>query len=550
MPKNLRDWLSWLIKLRIVVVTTLLGVTLGIESVGVLSDASAGLFLIIGAAYLASGVHFMLLRGSKAYRSQAYLQIATDQVMIFLIIYVTGGIDSYFSFLYLLSIIMSSILLYRRGAFLTATGSSLLTVLQVLVLQLGWLPPTHFSPVDPRTVKFLVGTNLFAFYAVAYLSSYLSESLRRAGSELEDKRGKLANLQAFNENIINSMRGGLFTTNLDGFITLFNRSASEITGHKPERVIGSHISRVFNLSDAQDQPNETGPLPARFEKTIRHVNGEEIHLGFTVSRLQVEANQHIGYVYTFQDLTEIRKLEKEIQLKDRMAAIGRMAAAIAHEIRNPLTAISGSFHLLKSDLELNADQEQLANNILLETKRLYKIITDFLSYAKPLRFSPQSVKLPELISDTVQLLRNSPEVSAEHIILCRFESDDLMCFGDPNLLKQALWNLCGNALRAMPSGGKLSVRLAARVAEQLELSVSDTGVGLTPEERERIFEPFQSKFHGGTGLGLSVVSQIVELHQGTIDVISEPGKGTTFVLTLPRVNRSMQEEEHVQTAHR
>jgi two-component system sensor histidine kinase PilS (NtrC family) len=534
MPKNIRDWLSWLIKLRIVVVTTLLGVSLGLESVFAKDEALNRLFWIIIASYLVSLIHYLFLRLSKKYVFQAYVQTFCDQIMIYSIIYVTGGIDSYFSFLYLLSIIMSSILVYRKGALLAATTSSVLTLGQYLLVSHGWLPSTSSIQPDLKTVRLIIGANIFAFYAVAYLSSHLSESLKRTGTELEDKRGKLANLQAFNENIINSMRGGLFTTNLDGFITLFNKSASEITGHKPERIIGTHVNKVFGFLQEDGQAIPPDRLPVRFERGIKSVNGEEIYLGMTVSDLLVEPNRHVGYVYTFQDLTEIKKLEEEIRQKDRMAAIGRMAAGIAHEIRNPLTAISGSFQLLKTGLTLNEDQTRLMENISLETKRLYKTTTDFLAYAKPIKFSPRSVDLRQLTENTIELLKNSPEVTEKHRLEYSFAAEDsISCQADPDLIRQVFWNLCNNAIKAMPHGGLLSVSLEANSSE-VSISFRDTGMGLSRDEQEKIFEPFQSTFNGGTGLGLSIVLHIVEAHQGCIKVLSSKGKGSIFQIILPK----------------
>jgi len=330
------------------------------------------------------------------------------------------------------------------------------------------------------------------------------------------------------------MRGGLFTTNLDGFITLFNKSASEITGHKPERIIGTHVNKVFGFLQEEGQLIPPDRLPLRFEKGIKNVNGEEIYLGLTVSHLLVEPNRHVGYVYTFQDLTEIKKLEEQIRQKDRMAAIGRMAAGIAHEIRNPLTAISGSFHLLKTGLALNDDQTRLIENISLETKRLYKTTTDFLAYAKPIKFSPRWVDVKQLTEDTVELLRNSPDVTERHRVEYSFDAgSSLSCQADPDLIKQVFWNLCNNAIKAMPDGGLLSIFLE-NGSQGVCISFCDTGNGLTKEEQEKIFEPFQSTFNGGTGLGLSIVSHIIEAHHGLIKVTSSKGKGTTFQIALPK----------------
>jgi two-component system, NtrC family, sensor histidine kinase PilS len=535
MPQNIRDWLSWLIKLRIVVATTLLGVIVGVESASVNTDSAAGLFRTTLCIFIVAAVHFTLLRLNFNYVGQAYFQVLCDLCFTSAIVYFTGGIDSYFPFLYSLSIIMASILLYRKGALITASLSSLMFAGQYILTQHGVLPSTVYTLIEPRTVKYLIGTNVFAFYAVAYLSSYLSESLKRAGSELEDKRGELATLQAFNENIINSMRGGLFATNLEGVITLFNKSASEITGYGHDRIVGAHVSEVFGQANWAGAGFSEEPLPFRFEKTIKNGRGTDTHLGLTVSQFLLEDQRHVGYVYTFQDLTEIKALEEQVARKDRMAVMGSMAATIAHEIRNPLTAISGSFHLLRAELPLDAEHQQLAENISVEIKRLYRIITDFLAYAKPMNYSPRVVDLKELTCDTINLIKNSPEISKRHQIECNFDSKNSWhCQGDPDLLKQVYWNLCGNAVKAMPEGGRLSIHLEDAPQGSVRISFRDTGTGLTQEEQEKIFHPFQSSFSDGVGLGLTVVSQIVAAHHGAIEVTSTKGEGTTFQITLPR----------------
>ena len=535
MPQNIHDWLSWLIKLRIVVATTLLGVILGVESASVNTDSAAGLFRTTLCIFVVAALHFALLRLNANYVGQAYFQVLCDLCFTSAIVYFTGGVDSYFPFLYSLTIIMASILLYRKGALITASLCSVMFAGQYVLTQHGILPSTIYTLIEPRTVKYLIGTNIFAFYAVAYLSSYLSESLKRTGSELEDKRGELATLQAFNENIINSMRGGLFATNLEGIITLFNRSASEITGYRHDRIVGTHVSEVFGQANWAGAGFPEQSLPFRFEKTIKNGRGADTHLGFTVSQFLLDDQRHVGYVYTFQDLTEIKALEEQVARTDRMAVMGSMAATIAHEIRNPLTAISGSFHVLRAELPLDAEHQQLAENISVEIKRLYRIITDFLAYAEPLNYSPRVVDLRELTCDTINLIKNSPEISKRHQIECNVDSEhSWYCQGDPDLLKQVYWNLCGNAVKAMPDGGRLSIELEDIPEGSVKISFRDTGTGLTQEEQEKIFHPFQSSFSDGVGLGLTVVSQIVAAHHGAIEVKSAKGKGTTFQITLPR----------------
>ncbi len=534
MPKNLQDWLSWLIKLRIVVITTLLGVSLGVSAALGDSRPLAGLSWIIGSVYLASFLFYALLHYSRAWIAQAYLQIAWDLATVFFIIRVTGGTESSFSFLYLLSIIMASILIYRKGAFLAAFFSALLLTLEYL---LAWSstrsPSSHFF-LDLDFIKLPLLMNVFAFFAVAYLSSYLSENLRRTGRELRSKEGELASLQALHQDIINSMRGGLCTTNREGIITLFNHSAVEISGISREDAIGMPIQTLFHFPEWIPLDFQIMPM-FRFEKSINGAGGKEIFLGFTVAPLTSENARHLGYVYTFQDLTEIKELEEKIRQKDRMATMGRMAAVIAHEVRNPLTAISSSFKLLTPQIAAEADHRQLLDNISLEIKRLYRIVTDFLTYCKPLHFSPQRVDLNQLIHDLLQILGNSPERLSSHRLECHQTPDQTVNFvADPDLMRQLLWNLCTNSLKAMPAGGNLTLTLA-EFPDQIEITVADTGIGMLEEKSDKIFEPFQSGFKEGTGLGLHMVSQIVEAHRGTMQIQSQIGKGTKFLLRFPKI---------------
>jgi two-component system sensor histidine kinase PilS (NtrC family) len=534
MPKNLQDWLSWLIKLRIVVITTLLGVSLGVSAALGDSRPLSGLSWIIGIVYIASFFFYALLQYSQTWILQAYLQIAWDLTTVFFIIRVTGGIDSSFSFLYLLSIIMASILLFRKGAFLAAFFSSLLLTLEYLFAWSSARSPSSpfFSELDIIKLPFLL--NIFAFFAVAYLGSYLSENLRSTGSELRSKVGELASLQALHQNIINSMRGGLCTTNREGIITLFNHSAAEISGIRAEDAIGMPFHILFQFPEWVPPDFQVQPM-VRFEKSINGADGKEIFLGLTVAPLTSENTRHIGFVYTFQDLTEIKELEEQIRQKDRMAAMGRMAAVIAHEIRNPLTAISSSFKLLSPHIPGDDDQKYLLDNISLEIKRLYRIVTDFLTYCKPLHFSPRPVDLNQLIQDTLQILRNSPERLPNHQLEYHQSSDPTLNFSaDPDLMRQLLWNLCTNSLKAMPEGGILTLTLTD-LSDLVEISVADTGIGIPEKESDKIFEPFQSGFKEGTGLGLHMVSQIVEAHGGTIQLRSHLGLGTKFLIRFPKI---------------
>jgi two-component system, NtrC family, sensor histidine kinase PilS len=236
-----------------------------------------------------------------------------------------------------------------------------------------------------------------------------------------------------------------------------------------------------------------------------------------------------GYVWCFDDVTELRVLEHQIRQKEQMAAIGTMSAGIAHEIRNPLASIAGSFNLLKSDLELDNSQRQLADIITRETERLNRTITEFLSYARPRRPNKARVDLAALISETVQLIRNNPELMREHRIETSLRP--ITADVDESMMRQVFYNLASNAFKAMPDGGTLKITLQGRNGNA-QIRFQDSGVGLEEEQLKRLFVPFNSSFKNGTGLGLPIVYQIVSAHNGAIAVRSQKDLGTTVIIDL------------------
>jgi two-component system sensor histidine kinase PilS (NtrC family) len=237
-------------------------------------------------------------------------------------------------------------------------------------------------------------------------------------------------------------------------------------------------------------------------------------------------------VITFQDLTDIRALEETSRRQDRMAAVGRMAASIAHEIRNPLAAMRGSIQMLRAEMDGDTEQAQLMEIILRESDRLNKIVADYLNYARPRPAELKNVDISALVAETFKLLRNSDEIVDGHSLEEDLPERPAIVSGDPEQLKQVCWNIARNALQAMPEGGTFRVSLAEVEGNRLRLSFTDDGCGMTPEQVERLFEPFTSTT-GGTGLGLSIVYQIIRDHSGTINVRSRQGEGTTITIELP-----------------
>ena len=313
-----------------------------------------------------------------------------------------------------------------------------------------------------------------------------------------------------------------FSDNVQPAFAVFNRTAEGAAGYSSEQALQMTIWDVF-----PGMP--PGVNVSRFEISTTRKDGQTINLIFSVSPVMIDEKNNAGYVWSFENVTELRALELQVRQKEQMAAIGAMSAGIAHEIRNPLASIAGSFNLLQSDLDLSPDQRQLVEIITRETERLNRTITEFLSYARPSSPKPQPTELSALISETVQLMRNSAELKPSHRIETWLRPVEIEA--DPSMMRQVFYNLASNAFRAMPEGGTLTITLEARNGNA-HIRFEDTGIGLADDEMKRLFVPFNSSFRNGTGLGLPIVYQIVTAHNGSIVVKSRKGVGTTFVIDL------------------
>jgi two-component system sensor histidine kinase PilS (NtrC family) len=255
-----------------------------------------------------------------------------------------------------------------------------------------------------------------------------------------------------------------------------------------------------------------------------------------VAALTVPERGELGYVYVLDDLTEIRRLEREVRMQDKLAAVGRLAAAIAHEIRNPLTSIAGSVSMLSGVPEMNEDHRRLLDIVTRESQRLNSIITDFLAYSRTKQYHFDRVDLIQSVEDTLTLMDHRMTAEKTGITIeRRFTVRQAWAIADGDRLKQVFWNLCENAVRAMKNGGTLTAAVEP-LGDDWQVSFIDTGTGMTAQQIEKIFEPFQSNFEGGTGLGLAIVYQIVQAHEGKVWARSKPGQGTTLVLRLRRLD--------------
>ncbi len=542
---DLRSRLSTLIAVRVVVGTVLLGSALLAEINRPGAFPSDPFFFLIGLTYALSVLYLASLRFVDRYPWIADAQLGVDAILVSAFIHVTGGITSYFSSLYLLPIMAASTVRFRRGALQVAALS---VVLYLALVSSQYLEPTAFfpeswqalGPSELPTVRFAqytVAINLFGFFAVALLSGSLAENLRTAGASLERASTQIADLRAFNQYVIDSMLSGLVSADMDGRILTFNRAAASITGLSTGQAIGHDVGEVLQLpAQVRARLLTLGETRSqRADHQYRCPDGRLTEIGLTATTLSLPDGRS-GYLLTFQDVTDVRRLERSARMQQRLAAVGEMAAGIAHEIRNPLASMSGSIQVLRQELALTEDQAQLMDIVLRESERLNETIRSFLAYARPQRFTLTRLDIRRVVQDTTTLLRNSAEVRDDHVIDVDLPDDPVWYEADENQIRQIVWNLATNGLRSMLSGGRLVLSAKTeREARQDELiiTIEDQGCGIPPTELDSLFQPFRSSFEKGTGLGLAIVHRIVTDYNGSIQVSSTVGTGTTVCVRLP-----------------
>ena len=537
--RNAGSKLGWLIAGRLV--TALLLSVVGTlwtstdEASQSIINKSLGLLTIVACLTI---LYALIFRLSKNILPQARFQLAVDVFLVSWLVWHSNVIQSPYIALYILIIAISSLFLGPRGAVVTSVGCTV--AFTVCSLQITGI----LAQVDQtrliggslsQTIQW-VGLFDVAFLVVGLLSARLAERQSRSDVRLAAATQSLANLRALHERIVASIRSGLVTTDLDGRIFTFNIAAQEITGYQEETMRGKDASILFGEMkehiDDTLRALESGDRSPRFEANCLTSEGMRLRLGYSISPLSTEAGVTTGMVITFQDLTQVRSLEETSRRQDRLAAIGRMAASIAHEIRNPLAAMRGSIQMLRSEMNSDPSQTELMEIILRESDRLNQIITDFLSYARPRSLTPARVDVGDLLHQTFALMRHSPEIGANQSIVEELPTEPIFAEADEGQLKQVFWNLARNALQAMPQGGTLRATLAKNSDNRLRIAFADTGRGMSPEQVDQLFEPFSSTT-GGTGLGLSIVYQIIRDHGGTINVRSLVGQGTTIIVELP-----------------
>lgn len=484
---------------------------------------------------------------SKSLLIQARIQFVVDIILVTWLIWTsTNVIQSPYVAVYIVVIAASGLFLSPRDAVVISVGCAVAFTASAIAALTGVGPPATRDLLFAGRAQTFQSIGFFdvAFLVVGLLSARLAARQSRSDVRLRAANQSLATLRALHERIVESIRSGVVTTDLQGRIYTFNAAAEEITGYDVTDVRGQDASIFFGeLGEKIASSLKTsGAVEAspRFEADCLTADGLRLRLGFSLSPLFSEVGDTTGTVITFQDLTQIRALEETSRRQDRLAAIGRMAASIAHEIRNPLAAMRGSIQMLRADMDGESAQTELMEIILRESDRLNRIISDFLTYARPRSIIQSQVDIGELLQRTFTLLRNSAEIAASHIITEAAPELPVLIDADAEQLQQVFWNLARNALQSMPGGGTLRAGVQPQTNTRIRISFSDTGKGMSPEQVERLFEPFSSTT-GGTGLGLSIVYQIIRDHGGTINVRSREGQGTTITIELPKNGREVQQ---------
>jgi two-component system sensor histidine kinase PilS (NtrC family) len=546
--------LQALMFLRVVLVSIFLGASLFIqlrEGDTYFGQIHTAHFRIIVCIYLLTFVYVLILKYSRRLEWSAYLQLLVDTFSISAIVLATGGIDSIFSILYMLNIISAGIMLYRKGGLVIATACSLTYGAVLFCHYYGVISPLGgrgpgLGAYKGSEVVFLFMVNATGFYLVSYLSSYLSEQARRSHVELKAKQIDFDKLEALNESIIQGVDSGLIALDGSHRIILFNPAAEDIFGVKLTKVLGNQVETLFpflldHLKDGQPSSSYSPAKRGRFfDLCYPRDHGNDSYLRFCITPFPLPGSDQRGQILAFQDLTELRQIEEEMKRVEGLALIGELAAAIAHEIRNPLASISGSIQLLKEGFSKEDMNRRLMDIVMREIDRLNHLVNEFLLFARPRKANFEQFELNQLIQDSLDLFQKSQywnkQIQVRRSFPCPVHIES-----DAEQIRQMLWNLFLNAVEAMPHGG--SFFLATELLEPLptennvpakvKVTVRDTGKGFESKALENLFTPFFTTKPEGSGLGLAIVKRITEGLKGQVEGTNHLDGGAEVSVILP-----------------
>jgi two-component system sensor histidine kinase PilS (NtrC family) len=522
---------DWLLISRPIGVTAILG-----TGVFILRGEPFGVVPLLIIVFITCGLsllYWFALRRRVPLRPFMWSQLTIDVLLATAIVSFSGGAESQFSLLYFVPVIAGAMFLFTPGSFtmalLSSATYSLLLIGEYMDL-LPWLQQLSGMEYE-KSYIFLRGyMHVLFFFLVAAMGGYLAERLRKGARELEEVR-------VTTEDILENMGAGVITVDTTGCVVYFNRAAGTILDCDPNGTRGRMLEHVMpegaqelailvlrGLRDELDQ--------YRHEIQVRTADGRERPVGASGKVLIDKDGSSVGYLVLFSDLTRAKETEERLRRSERMAAIGELSADMAHEIRNPLASIRGSVEMLASETDYHGDSMKLMNLVIKETDRLNTIIEHFLRFARAKAPIFQKFSLNTVVREVLDLVRAHPDFREEIELGLTPEDGDSSVVGDPEQIKQVLLNLCLNSLNAMRQGGELSVEVQ-RGDTAVSVSVRDTGTGMTKGEIDRIFQPFYTTREKGIGLGLSIAHRIMEQHNGWIDVVSTPGKGSRFTVWLP-----------------
>jgi two-component system sensor histidine kinase PilS (NtrC family) len=548
---------------RLVLSAVSLGVTLGLEAAGENFTTAEwrGLYATIAFAFLATIVYGVVLNRVVHPRRFAALNVVTDIAIVTALVQFSGGHDSVFPFLYVLVAAYGAFLFEFRGAMGTAALAIAAYGAVLFAGHLGWIPSLAIGPPKPAALLLTTWVvNGGAVAIVAILANLLTLELRRTGEALDRRTTDLQRLQSLYQSTVKSLMSGLLTTDQAGRVTSFNPEAERITGRSGRDTIGRDVEEIIpgirELAISATQ--EGGRENSRARMPYRNEHAEGLYLGLAAYILKDASGAAFGFVVIFQDVTAVVEMERDLRRSERLAAVGELSASIAHEIRNPLAAISGSIQILRNLVgreEAEREPRILMEIVIRETDRLNRLITDFLQYAKPGPLKLEPVIVAEAVEDVLKMFAS---VRPGNVAVYVEIEEGLRVVADASQLRQVLWNLVLNAAQAMAEGGGLRVSAGALPDEMpqesgnvgrnettgrkktgwAEIAISDRGAGVPSDVLERIFDPFFTTKERGSGLGLATVHRIVEDHGGSVRLESTVGEGTTVRLRFLQVEVS------------
>jgi two-component system sensor histidine kinase PilS (NtrC family) len=537
---DLRRRLTYLMLFRVALITLVLGATTLLYW---LSDADLGapgpllLYGIIGTTYFLTIVYVGALRSLRALSRLAHTQLSVDLVIASLLVHMTGGAQSAYTFFFPLTIIGAATVCSRDATFWIALAAALLFILVGILTWSGFLPTSvgfAAREVSPLDLSRSLGLNLAAIVGVSILALTLATQLQRTSASLASERSAAADLLTLHSDIVRCLSSGLLTVDPWNMVLTINQSACEILSTRAADAVGTPVETV--LPGLSAQMMGLGPVGAiqRSELRVERPGGADLVVGISVSPLADHGGRFLGRVVNFQDLTEMRQMEVSVKQAERLAVVGGLAAAVAHEIRNPLASISGSIELLGQMPQSDEDARALMGIVTREIDRLNGLISDLLDYANPRQLKIAPLDVGELVRDTVRVFGQDRGLCGVTVDAhTEAPGGAAEMHGDAAKLRQVLWNLLRNAAEAASQGGGHVVVEVEGGAREVAVRVRDDGPGIPSEHRDRVFEPFFTTKSSGSGLGLATVLSLVTDHRGTVQLESQVGCGTCFTVRLP-----------------